>query len=243
MMLPLSKLQVDEYQRGEAKTSFTIDKAKNFNFAAAGAIVVGRRDDGTYWIVDGLQRYLAELKRGDIKNIDCMVFDSEGKKHEAEIFLLCNSTGRINVNANVKFRTSVIAEREPYLSIDRWLASNNFKIDDKQNKNCIGFPANLVQIWEQNPDCAKRGLFFVRDVGDGSLSSDIFKGATYLIRKGINVENYKTKIIRHGGVAALQKEINALSIVTGKSKNWTICASGILKIINKSMKKRIEFDD
>ena len=238
-VLNISDINIPDYQRGEASRKSTIAKARSYSNAASGACVVARRTDGTYWIVDGLQRTLSRAIRGDASTVDCMVFDSEGEKHEARIFKLCN-IGRVNVSAIHKYKVSVTAGDEPDVSIERWLSDNGMRIDDGQHKNCVGFISHLKQNWQLDSEAAKRALLFCREVESGQLDGQVFVGACTLIRHGVNVEQYAEKIVLLGGRATLLRDINAVAIELGVSKNWTVCAHGILKSINHKKRNKVK---
>jgi hypothetical protein len=239
MRIPIDKLHIDEYQRGEATRASTIRKARHFNHAAAGSVIVGRRANGEFYVVDGLQRTLAEALRGDIKYVDCMVFESEGKEHESHVFDLCN-TGRTPVSAIHKFRVRVTSGRPLECTINSWLLENGLRISSDKGKNDVGFPSYIIQFWDSNPIATQRALLFTKRIGEGEMCSDIFKGAYILISRGIDIEDYEYAISKRGGHHRLLRDINTVAIETGLSKNFNICARGILNSINYRRKNRIE---
>jgi len=241
MRIDIKKLNIGPYQRGEASAFSVIEKARHMQHAALGAVVVGKRDDGTFWLVDGLQRKLAAQRRGDVSGLDCMVFNSKGEKHEAEIFLLCNK-GRIAVDAVHKYRTSVIAGRDPEKSIDLWLTQHELQIINDKSKGKISFPTAIVQSWNNNADVCKRALLATREICDGRILRDIFQGVALLIKHGVNVEGEQAKLFKIGGQARLQKEINTVAILSGKGKNWTVCARGVLNAINYRRRRKVVLD-
>jgi len=237
--IKIADLNVDDYQRGEAKRGSTIQKAKHWDHAAAGAVVVGQRPDGSFWVVDGLQRTLAEALRGDIDTVDCMVFQSDGSEHEARVFQLCN-LGRIPVDAIHKFRVAVQAGDETECAVSLWVSENGLRIAGDKGKNEIGFPSYVVQFWPSNTDAVKRALMFCKRVGDGDMCSEVFKGAYLLIARGVDVEKYEASILKRGGHKRLLHDINATAIEAGVSKNLNVCARGILTSINYRRKLRVE---
>lgn len=238
MRIKIAELNVDEYQRGEAKRASTIKKAKHWDHAAAGAVIVGQRSDGSFWVVDGLQRTLAEALRGDIDAVDCMVFQSDGAEHEARVFQRCN-LGRIPVDAIHKFRVAVKAGDEVECDVQNWVLANGLRIAGDKGKNEIGFPSYVVHFWLANTDAVKRALLFAKRVGDGEMCSDIFKGAYLLITRGVDVEKYEASIIKRGGHKRLLRDINATAIEAGVSKNLNVCARGILSSINYRRRLRV----
>lgn len=62
-----------------------------------GRILVARRTDGTYWIVDGQQRW--ELaKAAGWEKVPCYVFESDGPETEAIIFSLQDDRSKLDVH-------------------------------------------------------------------------------------------------------------------------------------------------
>lgn len=236
--LPIQALNVGAYQRGEASSMGTTSKAAHYSRAAAGAVIVGERKDGTYWLVDGLQRKLAAEKRADITHLDCMVFPSNGERHEAEVFLLCNR-GRVAVSALHKYHASVRAGFEPEKTIDAWLSENGYCASDCKCKKEIKCITRFVNSWKLDAESAKTALFICDEICDGFINGFIYEGIWVLLRKGVDVAGNKQKLIRLGGMDAILREINATAILCGKSKTWSTCAAGILSLINKRRQKKI----
>jgi hypothetical protein len=85
-VIPVDKICTDtSYQRtlkGRHKKIIA-----NFDEDAFGVPVVGEREDGSLWIVDGLQRLGACIKLGKT-HIRAAVFSSKGPEHEARVFTL-----------------------------------------------------------------------------------------------------------------------------------------------------------
>lgn len=242
MRLPIDSLKVDQtYQRGEASNTSTLDKAKHMQHAAMGAIVVGKRADGSLWIVDGLQRTLAAKRRGDISEIDCMVFESAGSRHEAEVFLLCNK-GRIPVSSKHKYRTSVTAGRSPESDIDQWLTDNGYSVVDYSGDKVVRFPTHLVLAWKADQTACKKALLLTSEICQGEPNCNIFNGIATLLRNGVNVQAEVKKIISLGGQTRLLKEINTVAISLGVAKSWKTCALGVLAVINHKRSKKIKVE-
>jgi hypothetical protein len=61
--------------------------AAKFNWQAFGTLIVGQRSDGSYWIVDGMQRYRICVML-HVPIVPCTVFPSAGYQHEAQVFTL-----------------------------------------------------------------------------------------------------------------------------------------------------------
>lgn len=104
--LAIDQLNVDSsYQR----KSLTSPKkmARNWDPRAAGQIVVGRRPDGSYWIIDGQQRRTA-MRILQITTWDCLVIPTNGPEDEAKIFALLNG-GRTNLTGRDLFKSRLVS--------------------------------------------------------------------------------------------------------------------------------------
>ena len=109
-VLSLEDLQICEaYQRTVVRSRVNHIK-KNYDQDALGSLCVGERSDGTFWIVDGQQRFTA-LKEMGIARVSCDIFESRGKSHEAQIFRQKNKH-RTSVSARGNFKAA-LTEGDP----------------------------------------------------------------------------------------------------------------------------------
>lgn len=87
-VLYLEGIQTDpSYQRDVVSGHKRI--VADFDPVGLGIPLVGEREDGSLWIVDGLQRITALRKMGK-KQVRAEVFASQGPEHEANVFKLVN---------------------------------------------------------------------------------------------------------------------------------------------------------
>lgn len=92
MMIPKTSLRMDmEYQRCEASAEKVIEIARNWDWTLLGVLMVAMREDGSFWVVDGGHRYRAAMKRDDVLELPCMVFDNMRKNLEALTFVGANT--------------------------------------------------------------------------------------------------------------------------------------------------------
>ncbi len=114
----LDKLQVDaSYQRGVKPHHRKI--AADFNPAAAGILHVGRRHDGSLWLIDGQQRREAMLK-ANLKTWKAIVIQSDGPRYEAIIFKLLNGRDtRKGLNPVELFKACLVANDPVALAVVR----------------------------------------------------------------------------------------------------------------------------
>ena len=126
-VVTLADLNVDKtYQRDETTLIDTI--AEMFNPLAFGAIIVGEREDGSLWIVDGLQRTRGAMQsKENITHGPAMVFKSTGREMEAEIFRYLNEF-RKPVGPLDVFRAALQSKADFAVSIDKTIKGRGFRI-------------------------------------------------------------------------------------------------------------------
>jgi hypothetical protein len=121
-----SKLFVDfGYQRQVVKAR--VEKmAKNFDLKGMGALIVSKRDDGRYAIIDGQHRFLAGVKAG-VEYFVCQVFLDQSYKDEAKIFTLTNCE-RGPMKSPQQFKAMIESGDEDSIQIVSIVESYGFEI-------------------------------------------------------------------------------------------------------------------
>lgn len=107
--LPISILNVDGYQKLPYETRIN-HIVKNFDPALLGDIVVNKRLDGTYYIIDGQNRCLALEKLG-YKTIQCIIHEGLTPLEEAKIYDGLGVRNQQTPNEKIK---SALFMGEPY---------------------------------------------------------------------------------------------------------------------------------
>jgi hypothetical protein len=100
VLVSISKheLRIDpEYQRSALPAKIKAISSA-WSWIACGAIIVGLRSDA-YWVIDGQHRVLAAMRRVDITDLPCVVFETETVQEEA--------TGFLNLNDKRKAMSSI----------------------------------------------------------------------------------------------------------------------------------------
>lgn len=140
-------LQVDpSYQRDVKVKHKRI--VSEFDETAFGVPLVGEREDGTLWIVDGLQRLTAWKKLGKAK-IRCEVFNSKGPEDEARIFTLVN-LNRTKLTAGEQFKGMLTAGDQLAWQIKECVEGCGFYLSlsggNKAKKNSVSCISALVAV-------------------------------------------------------------------------------------------------
>lgn len=98
----------------------------DFDPVAFGVPLVGEREDGTLWIVDGLQRITALRKMGK-KTMRAEVFRSQGPEHEASVFRKVNKN-RTGLKPLQLFQAALTEGNEEAWAVKNVAEEYGFKI-------------------------------------------------------------------------------------------------------------------
>lgn len=110
MLINKHELQINpEYQRTLLHLKVK-EMASAWSWLACNVITVGMRD-GVCWVIDGQHRVMAAMRRADITDLPCIVFELENVQDEARGFLNIN-TLRKPMTAVDKLRASAVAGDE-----------------------------------------------------------------------------------------------------------------------------------
>lgn len=113
------------YQRGEVQGHKKI--VAEFDEHALGIPLVGQREDGTLWGVDGRQR-LTALKKLGRETVRAEVFVSQGPEHEAQVFKLVNA-GRTKLMPADLFKAKLTAGDADAWAIHEAVKGAGFRLD------------------------------------------------------------------------------------------------------------------
>lgn len=105
--LLISDLNISHAYQRTIKRSVVAKIKRGYDPSAYTPIIVGRRKDGTLWVIDGQQRLTASKEMGHDK-VPCSIMESRGSSHEAEVFRLING-GRQNITRNELFKAALEA--------------------------------------------------------------------------------------------------------------------------------------
>jgi hypothetical protein len=87
----MTEIHIDERYHTTLNADAFKSLCQGLNWQALGAIAVNRRDDGTYWVVDGATRVLA-LRHLDVAQVDAEVFEGMTLEEERELYQIRNTT-------------------------------------------------------------------------------------------------------------------------------------------------------
>jgi len=101
-------LKIDDSYQRDLNHAKTLELASQWSWVACGALIVALRGND-FWVVDGQHRLAAALKRSDISELPCIVFETTGVKEEAIGFLRSN-TNRRPIGAIARHRAAIASD-------------------------------------------------------------------------------------------------------------------------------------
>jgi len=248
-MLLVSQLNIDDHYQRPPVNKVKIQRMfDNFNQAAFGTLLIGERADGSFWIVDGQQRYIVAKMRGDT-HVPCSVFSSNGHRHEAEVFDIVNGVeGRSPLKPWEIFKACVDYRRDPHYKIDRFLRTIGLSVAKTGgSRTCgqhiIAFPNRVIATWNQNEEACKAALRIQSALfGDTDpMNVNIHKGLHYLLHFGIELENPSDmKKMEETGRRRIISAISNMQALVGSTATAhdKVCGQAILNLLNKGRRNR-----
>lgn len=227
----LKDLRLDDYQRGEVKASTIEWMVDNFNLNLCLPLVVGQRASGTLWVVDGKQRTIAAHKCL-IRELQCMVFQSKGKVHEAKVLydLATRTTPHTQYD---KYKAAHQGHEEPQRSIQQWLSGTQMQVCAGGARG-IAFVQTVIVQWQQDAGACQRALLTQDLLQDGlPLSRTLHMGLYWLERQGVRTEDHATKLIRKGADRVRGIVNDAWDKGKGRKPIMTVVGETLRDIINQ----------
>lgn len=150
--LEVSALLIDRsYQRETIKEKIVQHIASNFDWAKFGTLQIGRRKDGSLWVIDGMHRREAAL-RLEISRVPCSVCDSDGAKDEAGRFVDSNKS---------RTRVSQIDEARAWMATEDDDSSAFAELCRRYKVTITGVKQSGKDLWTVQAASALRSIFNV----------------------------------------------------------------------------------
>lgn len=172
------QLRIDrDYQRNvnEAKV---MDIATNFSWPAFGTLTVAKRSDGSMWIVEGQHRHCAAMRRADVIDVPCNVFEMASRKEEAGTFLTTNSN-RKPVGAVEKFKAQLMNDDAAAALVQELIGAVGRHVGDgKDGVRCVRLLYNYAK---SEPRLLRKMWTLIHEVCAGECVSErIVDGFMYI---------------------------------------------------------------
>ena len=237
------------YQRNHTDVSLTnhqLTIAKNWNWRDCGAIVCARRN-GKVMVIDGQNRVMAAMRRGEISVLPCVLVTTTGsdvnrRSEEAASFLALNGTRR-NVTANQRFRSGIIARDASALATDSVVRSAGLTVTIGGNKRGTVSFVNEIRksIVRLGPD---ETLYILRVCSsmpsEKSVSVRLFRAVQHI--RATNPQGRDFDDLFWSLLAKMPAEVADVSMSRHSAScgmtSPRIWANGIIVEINKSVRNK-----
>lgn len=245
-MVSKHDLHIDQaYQRDKISNARVLEIASVWAWAACLVLAVARRPDGSLWVFDGQHRLLASLKRDDIEELPCLIFDVEDIEDEAMGFVSVN-TVRGSVSSYHRFRALLVAGNEAAYAVQKMVTDAGYKVVNSScsGKGSVSCVATLLSQCEKGGNVAADIFAMMAHVYDGqSIDGDTFAGMCFLERHlrhknlGSLLESVHVERLRLEGSAGIEKFI-------GKARDYysrggaKVYAQGVVNLLNKLRRTR-----
>lgn len=234
-------LKIDPLVQGSLQVKRVNNIVHNFNPKFIGTIVVSKRGNGEYYVMDGFHRSTA-LKRLKIDEVFCEVHEGLTERDEAEYYLAYN-TYRKNPKAVDDFKVSVTAEVPEVIAIQQILKELDIEISESGFRS----PKALLDIYKNyGVEITKISLeLYVEAWGKKNLKGKYLKVLARFIKN--NQEQLELSILRKNmkkyGFIELNELINQMIIAKQVTNSVKAFESLIYYIYNNRLpkNKRIEF--
>lgn len=250
-LIPKFNLNIDgSYQRDATSEARVREIARGWDWTKFGAITVALRPDGSYWVLEGGHRARAAFYRSDVERLPCLVFESEGKKTEAEAFIGIN-TMRSSVHSFEKYRAALVYGDPVALMAKRLLERHGLQAAKCATTCERGFSAvgSLVKTIKEDAGLAERAFGLCTEiVSDGEAIPGVLLRSIFCCAKKINDRDVmfskgsREKLIRRG-LTGLMQDMQTMKIKAGRGGEVT-GALAILERLNHGRRtKRLRFVD
>ena len=238
LMIPKSELEVDHaYQRDRINQRRVEELARAWDWIACGCLVVALREDNKWFVMDGQHRKLAADLRGDIPELPCLVFETAGRREEAQGFLTINQ-GRMVVGSLDRYKALLLAGDKTAFALDSIVRSTGHRVGSEASARTVSCVQCLYSlVWEDRDRLARLWPLLAEMYPDGPMSDTVIKGLwtvdKWLSKTGRSVTEspYREKLVAVGG-PGLHQEIRREVAVIGQG-GVRISGCAIAKYLNK----------
>jgi hypothetical protein len=246
--IPIDKLQVDHtYQRTRKAEEAVLGRmAREWSWPLCEALIVARRPDGSYFVVNGQGRVIGAKRRGDIPELPCMVFEIEGPEAEAAIFAEASRSPR-RLQSTDGFRADLRAGNPVAIAIDKMVRAAGYEVlydsttTKRRSIRCVGA---LRRAYNSNPAACERSFLLCVAIAQGRLVRDALLQGIFYIESALEAA--------HSNKSLLHRDYHDKLLAIGEDKLWEaiqesarywkkggakVYASGILKMLNKGRRE------
>jgi hypothetical protein len=254
----------DSYQRRvKENSSKVLDIANRWSWIACGCIIVGWRDAfpspidaqarlraainrgavDIFFVIDGQHRVRGALKRSDINNLPCMVFECEETKTEAIGFFTINVV-RTGMHSTEVFKAKLTGEDPLALRTQEIVKRAGRHVARHAGPDTFSAVSTVNKCLEKDEQTLLRIWPLLMEICEGQvMSHKLISGFWTLERRlapaGISVTDAKwSKRAVKIGAGGFSKAMTNAAIYYGKGGE-KVCCDGIAQALNKGMRSKL----
>lgn len=237
----------DEYQR-DLQDSKVVSIAREWSWVACGVLTVADRN-GTFFVIDGMHRAAAAMRRSDISELPCIIFSLDETKKEALGFLRAN-TNRKALTSYDKFRALLAVEDETAIFVDRLIKQANRTPHEKTAsgaKKGVRCLSKMMSLAKNSEETLSRIWPLVTELCENEfLHQRILGGMFYLETRMPNGDSltrsrWRNRVLKVG----YEEMLASINKATAFYENGgdKVYALGILQAINKNLVHRLNIPE
>ena len=239
------ELNIDgDYQRPPVSERKILKIAKDWDWKLLGTLSVAKREDGSYWIYDGGHRCRAAFLRPDVRWLPCAVFDTAGKKEEAQAFVEANTTTTA-VGILARHRAALMAGDATAAKVQTILNKHHYAANSHNSgQHTFCALAQLYSMVKLDYKMATEVFDFCVTMGGvptRAVLGAIFTCERKVVGGSLFDDPVKLEKIRVLGIDGITAAINREVMLQGKG-GPAIGAKAILDIVNKKTRKKLSFN-
>jgi hypothetical protein len=211
---------------------------------------VGKRQDGTFWAIDGQHRKLAADKRTDIVTLPCEVFEISGIVDEARKFRVIN-TARTGMKSVERFKADCVAEDALSLKVKQIIEGDGYRAAHGGGQHSVGCVSVIAKAVAADESAARAAWGICAKLSAGEpIVDSVFDGLFYLERHLRKTGDQRNASLadRHNLTSLLMAGLPAVRKRIAESRAFyagggaKVYAAGIVNLLNHGRStRRIEF--
>lgn len=233
-------LYVDHAYQRPAREGKVMELARSWWWMACGVIVVVQRRDGRLVVVDGQHRVLAAMKRSDVKDLPCIVFQSDEVEEEAQAFLDCNAN-RKPVTSVDKFRAKTMAGDRVAQLVETLVHKSGRSVSSASSASTVSCIGNLQKCANANWEALERIWPMILELCSGEgIHSHLVEALHYIecsldaSGESISMDPWRDRFAKAGYQELLRSARNSAALRgSGNSKSWAL---GMASVVNRGMR-------
>lgn len=250
-MLPKQELHLDAaYQRGMVE-SHVRNIASGFDWRLFGVLIVVKRHDGRYWVIDGGHRLRAALRRASVEKVPCLVFPASAAGEdalceEAQLFV-DGASVRVAIKSVERFRAGILAGNEVDVEVKRLLDMYSLRAVGGGTTEGHGEFAAISAIKRcvvQDKVLTARVFKLCVEVADGGVVQDVLLRGAFVLAQHLSPFGREDLLLGRGSRALCRLGMAGIARVVREEKH--ICGRGgalvearaILNAINKDLRTK-----